>query len=102
MNASLSTHDGTSPLTQALIVTQSMLLAAEAADWEELQRLQDQRELLLRRQHPADQASQAQLGQVLENDRQLQAILAAARDELLLQWQGDRGRIRAIAAYQQP
>lgn len=101
MNVALSIQDDTSPLTQALVVTQSMLLAAEAADWEELQRLEDTRAPLLRRQHPANEASHAQLGEVLASDRQLQVILVAARDALSLQWQGDCGRIRAIAAYQQ-
>ena len=102
MNTTPSTSEAVSPLTQALAITRTMLLAAQAADWEKLLRLEEQREPLLRRQHPADEVSRVQIGEVLASDHQLQLLLATARDAVASQWQDDRGRARAIAAYKQP
>lgn len=97
-----SSSDFASPLTQALVITQAMLLAAEVAEWEQLVQLEQQREPLLHRQHPVDEVSRAQIGEVLAGDRRLQALLATARDAVAVRWQNDRGRARAIAAYEQP
>ncbi|WEN14615.1 flagellar protein FliT [Rhodanobacter sp. AS-Z3] len=97
-----SASDSESPLTQALVMTHAMLQAAKQSDWEQLRRLEDQREPLLHREHPADDVSRAQIGEVLASDRQLQVLLATARDAVAAQWQDDRGRARAIAAYEQP
>lgn len=101
MNPDASTGHDTSALTQALALTHAMALAAQAADWDQLQRLESQREPLLHRQHPADQASHALIAEVLASDRRLQVVLAQARDLLTVQWNGESGGIRAISAYQQ-
>jgi len=91
----------TSPLTQALVLTRAMLTAAQQGDWDQLLHLEETREPLLRRQHVADVVTQAQLGQILAYDRQLQALLGKARDAVARQWQEERGRAQAIAAYAQ-
>lgn len=90
-----------SPLARALDITRAMLAAAQAADWEQLTGLEAVREPLLHRQHPADAASHAQLGEVLAYDRQLQALVGQARDAIARQWQRENGRAQAIAAYAQ-
>lgn len=97
-----STREADSPLTQALIITRAMLLVAQASDWDQLLQLEEQREPLLRREHPADEQTRVQIGEILATDRQVQALLATARDAVALRWQDDRGRARAIAAYGQP
>jgi hypothetical protein len=88
-----------SPLAQALAITRSMLAAAQAGDWERLAGLETTREPLLLRQHAADAASHAQLGEVLAYDRELQALVGRARDAVAQQWQRENGRAQAIAAY---
>ncbi|MGY3039530.1 hypothetical protein ACVWWQ_001117 [Rhodanobacter sp. TND4EL1] len=95
-----TTSSGT-PLTRALVITYAMLVAAQGADWTELQRLEEIRRPLLHQQHPADEESRAQVGQVLTYDRQVQALVVAARDAVAREWQGERGRVHAIAAYAQ-
>lgn len=89
------------PLMQALAITRSMLVAAHAQDWQQVSVLEASREPLLRRQHPADAASHAQLGEVLAYDRELQALVGQARDDVARQWQRENGRAQAIAAYGQ-
>jgi hypothetical protein len=89
------------PLMQALTITRSMLVAAHAQDWQQVSVLEATREPLLRRQHPADAASHAQLGEVLAYDRELQALVGQARDDVARQWQRENGRAQAIAAYGQ-
>jgi hypothetical protein len=89
------------PLMQALAITRSMLVAAHAQDWQQVSVLEATREPLLRRQHPADAASHAQLGEVLAYDRELQALVGQARDDVARQWQRENGRAQAIAAYGQ-
>jgi hypothetical protein len=88
-----------SPLALALAITQSMLSAAQAGDWERVAGLEATREPLLLRQHSADAVSQAQLGEVLAYDRELQALVGRARDAVAQQWQRENGRAQAIAAY---
>ena len=90
-----------SALTSALIITRAMLTAARQEDWEQLMQLEEARAPLLHRQHGSDVVSQAQLGQILACDRQLQALLGQARDAVVRQWQQERGRAQAIAAYAQ-
>lgn len=96
-----STPQSDSPLAQALVLTRTMLQTAQASDWDRLLELEAQREPLLRREHPADEETRLQIGEILASDRQLQALLATARDAIALRWQDDRGRARAIAAYGQ-
>ena len=91
-----------SPLTQALVMTRAMLSAAKEADWEQLSGLEQSREPLVRRQHPADVVSRAQIEQILAYDRQLQTLLGNARDVVARKWQDERSRAQAIAAYAQP
>lgn len=79
-----------------------MLSAAKAADWEQVQRLDEAREPLLRRVHPTDVVSRAQIEQILAYDRQLQALVGHARDGVARQWQDERSRFQAIASYAQP
>lgn len=93
--------DFTSPLTRALVITRHMLAAAQKGDWDQFQHLEETRDPLLRRQHPTDAASHAQIGEVLAYDRQLQALLGDAREAVARQWQNERGRVRAIASYAQ-
>jgi len=90
-----------SSLVQALAITRTMLAAAHAQDWDQLSALEATREPLLRRQHPTDAASHAQLGEVLAYDRELQALVGQARDAVARQWQRENGRAQAIAAYGQ-
>jgi hypothetical protein len=90
---------GESPLAQALAITWSMLSAAQAGDWERVVDLEAAREPLLLRQHSADAASHAQLGEVVAYDRELQALVGQARDAVARQWQRENGRAQAIAAY---
>ncbi len=97
-----STGRVASSLTQALTITHDMLTAARRDDWEQLVHLQQAREPLLRRQHPADPVSRAQIQQILAYDHQLQALLGKARDAVAQRWQDERDRVRAIAAYVQP
>ncbi|MGN6654157.1 MAG: flagellar protein FliT [Rhodanobacter sp.] len=92
----------TSALTSALVITSAMLAAARQEDWQQLLQLEEARAPLVHRQHGSDVVSQAQLGQILAYDRQLQALLGQARDAVARQWQQERGRARAIAAYAQP
>jgi flagellar protein FliT len=92
----------TSALTSALVITRAMLAAARQEDWQRLLQLEEARAPLVHRQHGSDVVSQAQLGQILAYDRQLQALLGQARDAVARQWQQERGRARAIAAYAQP
>lgn len=91
-----------SALTSALVITRAMLIAARREDWEQLLQLEEARAPLVHRQHGDDVVSLAQLGQILAYDRQLQALLGQARDAVARQWQQERGRARAIAAYAQP
>lgn len=90
------------PLTQALAITRAMLSAAKIADWDELQHLEEVREPLVRRQHPTDVISRAQIEQILAYDRQLQALLGNVRDEVGRLWQDEHTRFQAIAAYGRP
>ena len=90
-----------SALTSALVITRAMLAAARREDWEQLLQLEEARAPLLHRQHGSDVVSQAQLGQILACDRQLQTLLGQARDAVVRQWQQERGRAQAIAAYGQ-
>ena len=101
-NVDSSTFAGGSALTSALIITRAMLSAAREEDWEQLLQLEEARAPLVHRQHGTDVVSQAQLGQILAYDRQLQALLGNARDAIARQWQQDRGRAQAIAAYARP
>lgn len=98
---SSSTFEGNSALTSALVITRAMLVAARAEDWQQLLQLEEARAPLVHRQHDHDAATQAQLGQILACDRQLQALLGTARETLVHQWQRERGRVQAIAAYAQ-
>lgn len=101
MNMAATADTTTTPLTSALAITRDMLIAAQEADWEQLQHLEAVREPLLHRQHSADAASRAQIGEVLAFNRQLQALLGSARDTVGRQWQAERDRSQAIAAYAQ-
>ncbi len=96
-----STFEGNSALTSALVITRAMLAAARAEDWQQLLQLEQARAPLVHRQHDHDATAQAQLGQILACDRQLQAMLATARETLAQQWQRERDRAQAIAAYAQ-
>ncbi|HET8765436.1 MAG: flagellar protein FliT [Rhodanobacter sp.] len=96
-----STFEDNSALTSALVITRAMLAAARAEDWQQLLQLEEARAPLVHRQHHPDAATQAQLGQILACDRQLQALLVTARDALAHQWQRERDRAQAIAAYAQ-
>jgi hypothetical protein len=89
------------PLRQALAITRTMLAAAHACDWEQFAALESTREPLLHRQHSADTASLAQLGEVMAYDRELQELVGQARDDVARQWQRENGRAQAIAAYVQ-
>jgi flagellar protein FliT len=89
------------PLLQALAITRLMLAAAHAQDWQQLSVLEATREPLLRRQHPVDATSHAQLGELLAYDRELQALVSQARDDVARQWQRENGRVQAIVAYGQ-
>jgi flagellar protein FliT len=89
------------PLVQALAITRLMLAAAHAQDWQQLSVLEATREPLLHRQHPADAACHAQLGEVLAYDRELQALVSQARDDVARRWQRENGRAQAIVAYGQ-
>ena len=91
-----------SALTSALVITRAMLTAARREDWQQLLQLEEARAPLLHRQHGSDPATQAQLGEILACDRQLQALLGHARDAVARQWQQEHVRARAIAAYAQP
>ncbi|MEO6800681.1 MAG: flagellar protein FliT [Rhodanobacter sp.] len=91
-----------SALTQALVVTRAMLSAAKAADWDQLKYLEQTRVPLVRRQHPADTVSRAQIEQILAYDLQLQAMLGNARDALPRQWQRGLGRSQAVAVCSRP
>jgi len=91
-----------SALTSALVITRAMLAAARQEDWQQLLQLEEARAPLVHRQHGSDVVTQAQLGQILAYDRQLQALLGQARDAVARQWQQEHGRARAIAAYAQP
>ncbi len=91
-----------SPLTRALVLTREMLAAAQAADWERLLQLEQTRAPMLLRQHLDDVVSRAQVGLVLAYDRQLQALLGNAQDAVARQWQNERARSHAIAAYAHP
>ena len=88
-------------LTSALVITRAMLAAARQEDWQQLLQLEEARAPLVHRQHGSDVVTQAQLGQILAYDRQLQALLGQAREAIARQWQQERGRARAIAAYAQ-
>lgn len=90
-----------SPLRRALVITRAMLAAAHARDWEQLSALEATRQPLLHRQHPADAASHAQLGEVLAYDRELQVLVGQAREAAARQWQHHKSRAQAIAAYGQ-
>ncbi len=92
----------TGSLAGALQLTCGMLAAAQAQEWSRLIELEAEREPLLLRQHAADPASLAQLGEILAYDRQLQAIVGSARDTAAEQWQQEASRARAIAIYAQP
>ncbi|HZX71645.1 MAG TPA: flagellar protein FliT [Rhodanobacter sp.] len=92
-------HVGCEALAQALVMTREMLSAAKGADWEQLLRLEEARAPLVRRQHPADIVSRAQIEQIQAYDLQLQALLGNARDAGgARQWQRAHRRSRAIAA----
>lgn len=97
MSASLPRADV--PLAQALAITRTMLAAAHAQDWQQVADLEATREPLLHRQHSTDAASLAQMGEVLAYDRELQALVGQARDDVARQWQCENGRAQAIAAY---
>ncbi|MGB3463107.1 flagellar protein FliT [Rhodanobacter lindaniclasticus] len=90
-----------SALTSALVITRAMLTAARREDWEQLLQLEEARAPLVHRQHGDDAVTQAQLGEILACDRQLQALLGSAREALAHQWQRERDRAQAIAAYAQ-
>lgn len=97
----MTTSTSTSPLTHALVITHEMLVAAQEGDWAQLQHLEEAREPLLRRQHPADATSQSRIGEILAYDQRLQSLLGEARDAAARQWQQERDRSQAIAAYVQ-
>ncbi|TAL88350.1 MAG: flagellar protein FliT [Rhodanobacter sp.] len=78
-----------------------MLAVAKQADWAQLLQLEQEREPLVRRQHPTDLISRAQIEQILAYDRQLQALVGNARDAVAQLWQDERSRSQAIAAYAQ-
>lgn len=101
MTVNPSTDVASSPLTEALVITRAMLAAAKEADWHQLLQLEESREPLVRRQHPTDVVSRAQIEQILAYDRQLRALLGNARDAVGRQWQAERSRFQAIAAYAQ-
>ena len=82
-------------------MTREMLSAAQDADWEQLLCLEEARAPLVRRQHPADLVSRAQIEQILAYDLQLQALVGNARNAVAGQWQRQRSRSQAIAAYAQ-
>jgi hypothetical protein len=86
-------------LEQALALTRSMLDAARAADWDRLIRLEAERHPLVMRQHALDGDEHQRLGEILAYDRELHALITAARDRVAEQWQLENGRAQAIAAY---
>lgn len=89
------------PLAQALVITRTMLDAAQRQDWQQVADMEAVRAPLLHRQHPQDAGSHAQLGELLAYDRELQALVGQARDEAAGRWQREHGRAQAIAAYAQ-
>lgn len=82
-------------------MTREMLSAAKEEDWEQLLRLEEARAPLVRRQHPTDIVTRAQIEQILAYDLQLQALVGHARDAVARQWERQHGRSQAIAAYAQ-
>ena len=87
------------PLALALALTQAMLEAARAGDWDQLIALEAQRHPLVMQPVAKDEDSVRQLGQLLAIDRELYALIGQARDASAEQWRGEHDRARAIAAY---
>ncbi len=88
-------------LTRALQLSQQMLAAAQIQVWDIVAALNDQRDPLLLGAHAPDDATRAQLAQILECNRELGALVALARDEAASQCQRERARGQAVAAYAQ-
>lgn len=86
-------------LPLALALTQAMLEAARAADWEQLVVLEAERHPLVTQPVPQDEDSARLLGQLLALDRELQTLVSRARDQAGERWQAEQDRARAIAAY---
>lgn len=88
-------------LARALALSQRMLAAAQAQDWDTVAALDAEREPLLRNPLHADTGTRAQLAQLLACNHDLAARVAAARDAAAVQWQREHTRTQAVAAYQQ-
>ncbi|UGB38777.1 flagellar protein FliT [Frateuria soli] len=87
------------PLAVAMTLTRAMLEAAREGDWEQLVALEAERHPLVLRPVAKDEDSVRQLGELLALDRELNALVAQARDQAGEQWQAGQDRARAIAAY---
>lgn len=87
------------PLALAMALTRAMLQAAREGDWEQLVALEAERHPLVLRPVAPDEDSVRQLGELLVLDRELNALVAQARDQAGEQWQAGHDRARAIAAY---
>ncbi|HXE79093.1 MAG TPA: flagellar protein FliT [Rhodanobacter sp.] len=86
-------------LAKALAISQQMLVAAQAAEWETVAALYIEREPLLLGVHAPDGATRNQLAQILACNRELESHVARARDEAAANWQREHARDQAIAAY---
>ncbi|MFC5740482.1 flagellar protein FliT [Dyella tabacisoli] len=82
-------------LAQAMLLTQAMRVAAQAADWDRLTQLEAEREPLLMQPHTVDAESKALVEAILASDRELYVQVRDARDAVAVQWR----QTRAAAAY---
>ncbi len=88
-------------LNRALQLSQQMLAAAQAQAWETVTALDAERDPLLLDAHAPDATTRNQLAQILACNRELEAQVALARDDVAVQWQHENMRVQAIAAYTQ-
>jgi len=88
-------------LARALSLSQAMLAAAAAAEWERFTQLQEEREPLLSQAFEAGERDEATLRTLIDCNRQLCDEVARARDKVAQEWQWAQGRSQAIAAYSQ-
>lgn len=86
-------------LPLAMALTQAMLEAARAGDWEQVAALEAERHPLVVQPMAHDPDSVRQLGELLTLDRELCTLVGQARDVAGAQWQAEHDRARAIAAY---
>jgi hypothetical protein len=86
-------------LPLAMALTQAMLEAARAGDWEQVVALEAERHPLVAPPMAHDPDSVRQLGELLVLDRELCSLVGQARDAAGAQWQAEHDRARAIAAY---